>query len=224
MFLQHIVKTSDAEKKKSFVLGDFNMNCFFYNDDYKVKNFYDKIFETGSIPLINRPTRVTINSATLIDNIITTDICNKNIQRGIIKTDISDHFPIFLILNSNLEKNNNTPIVVKKRIFKKKKNLEQFKDQLSLLHWNHIDFNDNANNIYETFYKTLFSVYDANFPIVEKIIKINKSSKSPWITKGLKKSSKIKQKLYIKYLKTKTPIAKKHIKTTNIYLKKYVKV
>ena len=41
MFLQHIVNTSDAEKKKSFVIGDFNMNCFLYNDEYKVKKFYD---------------------------------------------------------------------------------------------------------------------------------------------------------------------------------------
>ena len=59
------------------------------------------------------------------------------------------------------------------------------------------------NEIYDTFLKTLTDIYDANFPIREYILK-DKDIKSPWITKGLKKSSKRKQKLYIKYLKTKT--------------------
>ncbi|XP_065639505.1 zinc finger BED domain-containing protein 5-like [Hydra vulgaris] len=54
-----------------------------------------------AIPLINRPTRVSANSATLIDNIITTDVFNNNIQKGILTADITDHFPIFLSFNSN---------------------------------------------------------------------------------------------------------------------------
>ena len=59
------------------------------------------------------------------------------------------------------------------------------------------------NEIYDTFLETLTDIYDANFPIWEYILK-DKDIKSPWITKGLKKSSKKKQKLYIKFLKTKT--------------------
>ena len=55
------------------------MNCFLYNEDNKIKNFYDSFFEAGAIPLINRPTRVTKYSASLIDNIITTDIFNYDI-------------------------------------------------------------------------------------------------------------------------------------------------
>ena len=59
------------------------------------------------------------------------------------------------------------------------------------------------NEIYDTFLKTLTDIYDANFPIREYILK-DKYIKSPWISKGLKKSSKTKQRLYIKFLKTKT--------------------
>ena len=59
------------------------------------------------------------------------------------------------------------------------------------------------NEIYDTFLKTLTDIYNANFPICEYILK-EKDIKSPWISKGLKKSSKTKQKLYIKFLKTKT--------------------
>ena len=58
------------------------------------------------------------------------------------------------------------------------------------------------NEICDTFLKTLTDIYDANFPIQEHILK-DKGIKSPWITKGLKKPSKKKQKLYIKFLKDK---------------------
>ena len=54
------------------------------------------------------------------------------------------------------------------------------------------------------FLRTLTDIYDANFPIWEYILK-DKDIKSSWISKGLKKSSKKKQRLYIKFLKTKTP-------------------
>ena len=50
----------------------------------------------------------------------------------------------------------------------------------------------------------LTDIYDANFPIRKYILK-DKDIKSPWISKGLKKSSKKKQRLHIKFLKTKTP-------------------
>ncbi|XP_065683499.1 uncharacterized protein LOC136096317 [Hydra vulgaris] len=174
MFLHNVIKKGDTEKKKNILLGDFNMNCFLYNNDYKVKNFYDTFFETGSIPLINRPTRVTINSATLIDNIISTDIFNKGIKKGILKTDITDHFPIFVTIDTYTAKNIDNKKVLKKRIINQN-NLNLFKDQLSLLHWNNININNNANDIYETFFKTFYSVYDANFPVIE----IKAKPKSP---------------------------------------------
>ena len=75
-----------------------------------------------------------------------------------------------------------------------------FKEQLSLLHWRHPDFNGTVNEIYDTFLKTLTDIYDANFPMREYILK-DKDIKSPWICKGLKKSTKTKQRLYIKFLK-----------------------
>ena len=74
-----------------------------------------------------------------------------------------------------------------------------FKEQLSLLYWRHSDFNGTVNEIYDTFLKTT-DIYDANFPMREYILK-DKDIKSPWICKGLKKSTKTKR-LYINFLKT----------------------
>ena len=43
------------------------------------------------------PTRVTKNIVTAIDHIITNSLLHSIIDKGIIKIDISDHFPIFLL-------------------------------------------------------------------------------------------------------------------------------
>ena len=59
------------------------------------------------------------------------------------------------------------------------------------------------NKIYDTFLKTLTDIYDANFPIREYVLR-DKDIKFPWISKGLKRSSMTKQRLHIKFLKTKT--------------------
>ena len=54
------------------------------------------------------------------------------------------------------------------------------------------------------FLRTLTDIYDINFPIREYILK-DKDLRSPWISKGLKTSSKKKQRLYIKFVKSKSP-------------------
>ena len=202
MFLEHeVIEKSVLEKKKCYIIGDFNLNCLAYFENNKVKKFYNSMFEKRAIPIINRPTRVTNHSATLIDNIITTDIFDGTLKKGIIKTDVSDHFAIFFSCRLTNKKTSFDKIKIKKRVFSEK-NIKSFKEQLELLHWEHIDLSSNGNTIYNTFVNTIHDVYDVNFPIIEFTL-TKKGLNSPWITKGLKKSSKTKQKLYIKFLKTK---------------------
>ena len=55
------------------------------------------MFRYGLIPTVHKPTRVTRNTATAIDHIITNSVINAEVKNGIIETDISDHFPIFFI-------------------------------------------------------------------------------------------------------------------------------
>ena len=192
-FLQNnIIEKSVSEKKISYMIGDFNMNCLKYHENVKTRYFCDNIFEKDTIPIINRPTRISEHSASLIDNILTTDIFNNSLKKGIIKSDVSDHFSIFFSRRLTKEKLQEGVIKIKVRVFSKR-NITAFKEQLSLLHWRHIDFNGTMNEIYDTFLKTLTDIYDANFPICEYILK-DKDIKSPWISKGLKKFSKTKQR------------------------------
>ena len=54
------------------------------------------------MPTITRPTRITSESATLIDNIYVSGNKLENLLSSILVADISDHFPIFLITGKNV--------------------------------------------------------------------------------------------------------------------------
>ena len=201
--LNMIFDNANSNKKKFFVLGDYNMNCINYEENSDVRNFYNNVFQHGAIPLINKPTRVTTTTATLIDNIITNCFFEKSLKKGIIKSSISDHFPIFVVFDNN--KNNTTESKnskISKRTFNEQ-NIESFKNDISETNWDVLlNQCSNANKMFETFLKRFLYMYEKNFPIKEHIVK-TKDLLTPWMTKGMKKSSKQKQKLYIKYLKRK---------------------
>ena len=71
------------------------MNCLKCRKNANTKHLYENIFEKSPIPNINRPTRISQHSANLTDNILTADIFNNSLKKGIIKSDVSDHCPIF---------------------------------------------------------------------------------------------------------------------------------
>ncbi|XP_065684402.1 putative uncharacterized protein DDB_G0289263 [Hydra vulgaris] len=86
-FLQKkILEKTNLENKNNYLIGDFNLHCFDYYENQSIRKFYNNLFETGTIPIINRPTRITNYSSTLIDNISTTDFFNISLKKGIIKT------------------------------------------------------------------------------------------------------------------------------------------
>ena len=61
------------------------------------------MFSMSLFPLINKPTRITNQCHSIIDNIYTNSI-NEDIISGVIIADISDHFPIFSILQKDIHK------------------------------------------------------------------------------------------------------------------------
>ena len=65
-----------------------------FETNKKVQSFLNLMFEFSMIPTITKPTRVTKHTATIIDNVITNCVINSDIKSAIVKTDLSDHFPI----------------------------------------------------------------------------------------------------------------------------------
>ena len=118
--LNQIFQYANKENKGFFVLGDFNKSCLDYENNVEVKRFYDNVFQNGAIPLITKPTRVTTRTATLIDNIFTNNIFDPSLKKGIIKSSISDHFPIFVSINISKHKVKKEKIEQKIRVFSDK--------------------------------------------------------------------------------------------------------
>jgi hypothetical protein len=94
--IDHLLPKLTNMNKPCFLLGDFNVNILNAHHHSHTNDFLSTIISNSFNPLINKPTRVTRRSATLIDNIFTTHNANDSTS-GILVTDISDHFPIFHI-------------------------------------------------------------------------------------------------------------------------------
>ena len=163
------------------------MNCLNYNEDSNIRQFYHKVFELGFIPLIDKPTRVCKNSATIIDSILTNCVFDNTLKKTIIKSVISDHFPIIFRIQTGKNQSKCQNLVYNKREFKET-NKAAFKQQLSLLHWRHVSSKIDVNKMYETFLSTFLEIHETKFLYKQVTVK-PKDVKNHWMGKVLKKSS-----------------------------------
>ena len=91
----------ESEKKYVDITGDFNCNTLVSNTS--LEEFKNILSSNHFYPLINRPTRITKSSATLIVNIY----CNmpnisNTMAAGLLHANISDHKGMFCINNNTL--------------------------------------------------------------------------------------------------------------------------
>ena len=70
--------------------------------------------------------------------------------------------------------------------------------------WGNLYSISNPNDAYEYFLKVFSGIYDLAIPLKTFSVK-KKTLQNPWMTKGLLKSSKRKQKLYEKFVKKRSP-------------------
>ena len=79
------------------LLGDFNADFLKYDHDEEVADFLDGIYSKLLLPNVSSPTRITLTSAILIDNIFTNDYDN-TFKSGNLVTTLSDHLAQMLIV------------------------------------------------------------------------------------------------------------------------------
>ena len=88
------------QKDTDLIMGmDHNMDLLKTNKHTNTQDFLDYNIDVNMLPTINKPTRITDSSATLINNIFISSRLQEEYGSGIIISDISDHMPIFLRLN-----------------------------------------------------------------------------------------------------------------------------
>ena len=76
------------------LLGDFNIDLLKVNEHKDTNFFYNGLISNQYLPVITKPTRITSNSKTLIDNIFCTAWSILQ-YASIIISDLSDHLPIY---------------------------------------------------------------------------------------------------------------------------------
>ena len=74
--IKELLDTIGKEHKYCYLMGDYNINLLNYDKHTGTTSFVDMLHANYFVSLINRPTRVTNKSATLIDNIFTNCFCN----------------------------------------------------------------------------------------------------------------------------------------------------
>ena len=103
-----------------------------------MQDFLNLIFCFNMIPLTNKLTWVTRQSANAIDHIITNSVTGHNeFKSSIIKTDLSNHFPIVFAIKTN--ETTQRPVV--KSTYKRsycEKNIDKFKNILHNRNWDDI--------------------------------------------------------------------------------------
>jgi hypothetical protein len=184
------------KKNKCFLAGDFNINLLCHENHTETGNFLNLLFQSSYYRLITRPTRYSKKGSTLIDNIFTNFVEENNLT-GILVSDVSDHIPVFCIINKELESKGSQFNTKNIRIIDETK-MSQLLSRLDETHW---DFDwENVNESYTNFADRFLSAYNECLPVVNKQIKVYRNSRKPWITSALITSIKKKNKLYRAWL------------------------
>ena len=83
----------NTENRPCYVLGDFIIDLLNVRTENQM--FLNQLLACGFYPCIDKATRVTETSATLIDNILT-NVHNNNSMSGFWVVDVADHLPVYI--------------------------------------------------------------------------------------------------------------------------------
>ena len=159
--LKTILHKIDKENKTCILMDDFNIDILKYGSNDYANRFLNQMYSSQFYPVINRPTRITTNSATIIDNIFINNIF-VDCSRGILISDLSDHLPVFQIL-SNLKIPKPKMISYKKREVTKE-NIDKLRNAIQNINWEYLgNFND-VDDAYSNFQETFLTLCNTCIP------------------------------------------------------------
>ena len=129
------------------------------------------MLENHYFPVINKPTRITDTSATVIDH-IWTNLHFYPIKSGVILNPLSDHLPVYMCVNLSKydlskpqQKRSFTP-----------QNITKFNETLQIIDISPILNENNTNSAFDALINIYKSVFNLCFPIVPQILKKQQST------------------------------------------------
>ena len=193
-YLSEVFSIVKNENKIFYLMGDFNIDLMNAEKHVYTSEFTETMFSNFCYPIINKPTRVTAKTATLIDNIFTNTLSSNQWFCGILYTDISDHFPIFCINMSPININVSEYINVRRYT---QKHIIEFCHKMQQVNWDPVLSCNDCQLAYTLYHNIFKQHYDECFPL-QRVKMDSYSNRKPWLTPGLKQSIKIKNKLYLR--------------------------
>ena len=176
-FLKNTLEKLSYENKDIILMSDFNIDILKYDTNNDSAAFLDMMYEKFLLPYISSPTRVTLRSQTLIDNIFSNIIEDEIISENITTT-ISDHYAQFTLFKNKTKSQKN------KKIAKFARNCktfdkEMFHSDLKNTNWKEILKIERGDVDYsfETFNKKLNEILDKHVPFKKLSIQEEKLSK-----------------------------------------------
>ena len=172
------------------IMGDFNINLLEGHDKWK------DMYESCNLhQLVNTPTRVTLQTQTLIDH-----ICVSNphtvIEHSVPVYGLSDHFPVCLTWSKRGTK---IPRCFHKNVsFRSYKNFssEKFLSDLSNADFSDVYQHTDPDSALAVWYETFLSVFDTHVP--HRIIRVKHDARPPWLNDEINAAIKARDKLLSK--------------------------
>ena len=156
-----------------------------------MEKFLEAMYSNSLLPMILKPTRETVTTATLIDNIFTNKYnINDNILQGIFATDISDHYIIFHISEKS------SPDIEEYQLIRlvNETRMTKYKERISDTDWSMLDTYDTCESYFSSFMNIFKSIYNESFPVIKAKRKYR--NRLAWLTAGVKDSIKRRNILY----------------------------
>ena len=96
---EQLIENIERAKFSEVVIGtDQNIDLLKVNVNHNVELFLSTLLSHNVIPLVTLPTRITYNSATLIDNVYVSQQFVDQIFTAVLHSDISDHLPVLSLI------------------------------------------------------------------------------------------------------------------------------
>ena len=209
------------ENKYCLVMGDFNINLLNTDSHAATEEFLDMITSYYFSPHILQPTRITHHSATLIDNILFNSTEHHTVSGNIV-FDLTDHLPNFIIIN----KFNTLP----KHIKFTRRDYSKYNEEALLQDCRSIDWNctttdsKNITMMFDSLHNKSKNVINKHIPLKQLSQKDIKQISKPWITRGIQKSIKVKNKYYKKFISNRSPYYQSKFKTYRNKLNHLIKL
>ena len=182
------------KKRRYVIMGDMNIDLMRMRTS---DNYFQSLVSNGTRNMVSFPTRVTNETETIIDHILTniTEFDCKP-TAGTVMNDISDHFTTFAIFPTQKTMPQDKPSIPIQVLSFKKYNPEEAKAYLQNEDWTDVFSQVEVDNAFSVFASKLT---ESQSRVIQRVdLKVQTKFQQPWMTSEIRKAQKERYRLYKK--------------------------